>query len=69
MGDDYGSGSLDKEERKRLRKLRIEKQSATEDTGVDESQVNDNKSSVTGQQMVDESLAHLDKRKHTGLQQ
>ncbi|RYG98214.1 hypothetical protein EON65_51715, partial [archaeon] len=69
MGDDYGSSSLDKEERKRQRKLRIEKQSTTEDAGIDEAQINDNKSSVTGQQMVDESLVHLDKRKHSGLQQ
>jgi dynein regulatory complex protein 1 len=66
--EDYGTSSNDKEERKRIRRLRVEKANTSDEPDVDDSQEKDTKTAISGQQMVDESLANLDRRKHTGLQ-
>lgn len=67
--DDYGSTSNDKEERKRLRKMRMERNAPAEESTADEALEKDAKAVVSGQMMVEESLLNLDRRKHMGLQQ
>lgn len=60
--------TADKQERKKLRKKRIEKRNASI-SGL-QVEIHENKDSTgrTGAEQVTESLNHLDKRKHKGLQ-
>lgn len=64
---DYSTASNDVEERKRQRRRRIEKNTATEVAAVEEFQEKSFSLQKTGQQQVDESLFALDSRKHFGL--
>ena len=67
---EFNTNIPDKEERKRIRRRRIEKRHAAESSGGDE-----NLESLAlgaqknGQQQVSESLFHLDRRKYLGIQQ
>eukprot|EP01039_Chlorochromonas_danica_P009630 gene9630-10645_t len=70
--DEYGNSNAlaDKEERKRLRKMRLEKSNPNnEEAGVEESVKKDHASVITGQQQVDDSLLLLDQRKISGLKE
>lgn len=62
------ASSPDKEERKRLRKKRIEKNNANDSNDNEEAREKDQISFKSGQQQVDESILSLDKRKHSGLE-
>lgn len=69
--DENSANIPDKDERKQLRKKRIEKSSATEsniNNSDGDGQEKDKIISKTGSQQVVESLFHLDKRKNQGLQ-
>ena len=58
----------DKEERKRLRKKRIDKRNTNDSNNNEEIYDKEKDLSKTGQQQVSDSLFSLDRRKHTGLQ-
>jgi len=59
----------DKEERKRIRRRRIEKRQAAETNGGDENtDALSQGAQKSGQQQVSESLFHLDRRKYVGIQ-
>lgn len=65
---EYNTNVPDKEERKKARRRRIEKRHATDEANGDED-ININQgASKSGLQQVAESLFHLDKRKHGGIQ-
>ena len=59
----------DAEDRKRHRKKRVEKNTATEVVNNDDSQEADTSNNKNGAQQVTESLFALDKRKHAGIQE
>ena len=58
----------DKEERKRLRKKRIDKRNTNDSNNNEEITDREKDLSKTGSQQVSDSLFNLDRRKHTGLQ-
>lgn len=58
----------DKEDRKRLRKKRIDRRGAVDETEVQETSKGNNGMKVSGMNKVTEALYHLDLRKHKGLQ-
>ena len=58
----------DKEERKRLRKKRIDKRNTNDSNNNEEITDREKDLSKTGAQQVSDSLFNLDRRKHTGLQ-
>ena len=66
-GEEFDTNVPDKDERKRLRKKRIDKRHSTETkSGEDAAEANSDIHKTGGQQVGD-SLFHLDRRKHTGL--
>jgi dynein regulatory complex protein 1 len=67
-GEEFNTNVPDKDERKRLRKKRIDKRHSTETKNNDEVAETNGDSHKTGGQQVGDSLFHLDRRKHTGLQ-
>ena len=66
--EEFNTNITDKDERKRLRKKRIEKRHSTETKGSDDNNEAAGETHRTGGQQVSDSLYHLDRRKHTGLQ-
>lgn len=60
--------TTDKEERKRLRKKKMEKSNAAEVSNSDDVQEQDQAANRTGAQQVSDSLFVLDNKKHSGLQ-
>ena len=58
----------DKDERKRLRKKRIDKRNTNDSNNNEEITDREKDLSKTGSQQVSDSLFNLDRRKHTGLQ-
>jgi hypothetical protein len=58
--DDFAGTVLDREERKRQRKKRIDKSNSNEISNVDEGPEKEQGSNKTGAQQVVESLFHLD---------
>lgn len=66
--DEFNTNLPDKEARKQARRKRIEKRHAIEERGVEEASVNSTGVNKTGGQQVSDSLLHLDRRKHKGLQ-
>lgn len=66
--DEFNTNLPDKEERKRARRKRIDKRHATEERSIEEASVNSAGVNKTGGQQVADSLLHLDRRKHGGLQ-
>jgi hypothetical protein len=66
--EEYTTVGADAEDRKRHRKKRVEKNTATEVVKNDDSQELDTSNNKNGGQQVTESLFALDKRKHSGLQ-
>jgi dynein regulatory complex protein 1 len=66
--NDFTASSPDKEERKKLRKKRIEKNNATDSAENEDLREKDLQNVKTGQQQVDDSILSLDKRKHGGLE-
>lgn len=67
-GEEFNTNISDKEERKRLRKKRIDKRNAAEASNSDDVVEAVSGLTRTGQQQVVESLFHLDRRKKAGLQ-
>eukprot|EP01041_Mallomonas_annulata_P003995 gene3995-7959_t len=66
---EFNTNVADKDERKKIRRKRIEKRYASESAGGDENLETDIEgTNKTGQQQVAESLYHLDRRKHVGIQ-
>jgi len=67
-GEEFNTNVSSKDERKKARRGRIEKRHAPEDRSIEEvaGPQGGNKS---GGQQVSDSLLHLDRRKHTGLQE
>jgi dynein regulatry complex protein 1 len=65
---EYNTNVPDKEERKKTRRRRIDKRHATDETGGDEETNMNQGITKNGLQQVAESLFHLDKRKHGGIQ-
>lgn len=65
---EYNTNIPDKEERKKTRRRRIEKRHATDETNGEEETNTNQGTSKSGLQQVAESLFHLDKRKHGGIQ-
>ncbi len=65
---DFTASSPDKEERKRLRKKRIEKNNTVDSYVSEEQKEKENNNQKTGQQQVEESILNLDRRKHSGLE-
>ena len=66
--DEFNTNIPDKEERKRQRRRRIEKRTATDSSNSDEVVEAVQGTNKSGAQVVVESLFHLDRRKHNGLQ-
>lgn len=66
--DEFNTNVPDKEERKRLRRKRIDKNSATENANNEDIEEKDNGVSKSGGQQVVDSLFNIDQRKHSGLQ-
>ena len=66
--EEFNTNITDKDERKRLRKKRIEKRHSTETKGNDDANEAAGESHRTGGQQVADSMYHLDRRKHAGLQ-
>ena len=66
--EETSSNVPDKDERKQLRKKRIEKSNNSENINLDGGQEKDQIFAKTGSQQVVESLFHLDKRKNQGIQ-
>lgn len=66
-GEEFNTNVPDKDERKRLRKKRIEKKHSTEAKSNEEATERTVDSHKTGGQQVGDSLFHLDRRKHTSL--
>jgi dynein regulatory complex protein 1 len=66
--DEFNTNVPDREERKKLRKRRIEKNNVTEVSNNDEIQEHNQNNTKTGEHQVTESLFGLDRRKHAGLQ-
>jgi dynein regulatory complex protein 1 len=64
----YTTSGTDAEERKKHRKMRVEKNTTTEVVSTDDMNEKDNMNCKTGGQQVTDSLYNLDRRKHTGLQ-
>jgi dynein regulatry complex protein 1 len=65
---EFNTNVPDKEERKKIRRKRIEKRHATDEKDGNDS-VDVNQGALkTGLQQVSESLFHLDRRKHGGIQ-
>ncbi len=64
---EFNTSTNDVEERKRMRRKRIEKNVLADAAANSENQERDVIVQKTGQQQVDESLAALDQRKHAGL--
>lgn len=58
----------DKDERKRLRKKRIDKRNTNDASNTEEAADKEKDLTKTGAQQVSDSLFNLDRRKHTGLQ-
>jgi len=66
---EFNTNVSDKEERKKIRRRRIEKRHASESAGGDENLENlAQGAQKSGQQQVAESLFHLDRRKHQGIE-
>lgn len=65
--EEFNTNVADKDERKRLRKKRIEKRHSTETKGSEEAAEANSDSHKTGGQQVGDSLFHLDRRKHASL--
>lgn len=63
------NNTYDREERKRLRKKRIEKSASHDHNNDDESEHKNEANIKTGYQQTVDSLFHLDKRKHKGLEE
>lgn len=66
---DYNTNVPDREERKALRRNRIEQRYAINESNNSENQDNGQGAQKTGLQQVSESLFHLDKRKTLGIQE
>lgn len=66
--DEFNTNIPDKEERKRQRRRRIEKRTATDSSNSDEVVETVQGTNKLGAQVVIDSLFHLDRRKHNGLQ-
>ena len=67
--EEFNTNVPNKEDRKKARRGRIEKRHAPEDRNIEDASVNTQGASKTGGQQVSDSLLHLDRRKHTGLQE
>jgi len=71
MGEkEFDTNVPDKEERKRVRQARIEARNATNDpqlNGKTKNEVEEETSRYKGQQQIADSLAHLDKKKSSGI--
>ena len=67
QGEEFNTNVPDKDERKRLRKKRIDKRHSTETKNNEDTTEGNADSHKTGGQQVGDSLFHLDRRKHTGL--
>jgi dynein regulatry complex protein 1 len=65
---EYNTNVPDKDERKKTRRRRIDHRHATDETNGDEDLNTNQGASKSGLQQVAESLFHLDKRKHGGIQ-
>lgn len=63
------NNTYDREERKRLRKNRIAKSASHDHNNDDESETKNEMNIKTGSQQTVDSLFHLDKRKHKGLEE
>jgi dynein regulatry complex protein 1 len=66
--EEYTTTGIDAEDRKKHRKKRVEKHTATEVINNEDSVEKDQSQNKTGAQQVTDSLFSLDRRKHTGLQ-
>mmetsp|Transcript_21150 Transcript_21150/g.21275 ORF Transcript_21150/g.21275 Transcript_21150/m.21275 type:complete len:754 (+) Transcript_21150:144-2405(+) len=67
---DFNTNVTDKDERKKIRRRRIEKRYASESAVGDENvETMTQGAQRTGQQQVTESLYHLDRRKHVGIKE
>lgn len=67
--DEFYTNLTDRDERKKARRKRIDKRHATEDRTIEDTSVNSAGMNKTGGQQVSDSLLHLDRRKHSGLQE
>ena len=67
--DDFNTNIADKEERKRQRKKRIDKRRSSDNKNSEDVTEANGDSYKTGIQQVSDSLYHLDKKKHLGLQE
>ena len=67
--DEFNTNLPNKEERKKARRKRIEKRNAVEDRSVEGDSTAATGVSKTGGQQVADSLLHLDRRKHSGLEE
>ena len=65
---EFNTNVPDREERKKIRRKRIEKRHATDDNSGDIGQESNQGTHKSGLQQVSESLYHLDKRKSGGIQ-
>ena len=65
---EFNTNVPDREERKKIRRKRIEKRHATDDTNGDINAESNQGTHKSGLQQVSESLYHLDKRKSGGIQ-
>jgi dynein regulatry complex protein 1 len=65
---EYNTNVPDKDERKKTRRRRIDHRHATDETNGDEDVSTNQGATKSGLQQVAESLFHLDKRKHGGIQ-
>ena len=69
MQEEYNTNHPDKDERKKARRKRIEKRHEEEARDLGEGSDKMSGADRTGAQQVSDSMLHLDRRKHTGLEQ